>query len=297
MPLPFSRSRSVVPSGLLFVALALASWLAVPDAEAQDRSNALPRVSPNAAVTQTIGVTKMQIAYGRPSVRGRTIFGDLVPYGEVWRTGANEATAISFSTPVQIEGESLDAGTYAVFTVPGPDEWTLIFNNEAEQWGAYSYNDGADALRVTVEPQDRAATEMMTFSVPQVSDSTATVHLRWAGVGVPFQVSTDTEANIRRLAEDAASSPSSWQQPARYAGYALENGILLEDALSWVQASVETEKTFQNTTLHARLLAANGRYDEAVTAAEDALSMAESMDEMPRGADDLQSKLSEWENQ
>jgi hypothetical protein len=121
--------------------------------------------------------------------------------------------------------------------------------------------------------------------------------LRWAGVGVPFQVSTDTDANIRRLAEDAASSPSNWQQPARYAGYALENGVMLEDALSWVQASVETEKTFQNTNLHARLLAANGRYDEAVTVAEDALSMAESMDEMPGGAEDLQSKLSEWENQ
>jgi hypothetical protein len=290
-------SRSTSLPVLSLVALALAVLLAVPEAEAQDRSNALPRVSPNAAVTQTIGVTEMQIAYGRPSVRDRTIFGDLVPYDEVWRTGANEATTISFSTPVQIEGESLDAGTYAFFTVPGQDEWTLIFNNEASQWGAYNYNEGADALRVTVEPQDMAATEMMSFSVPRVTDSTATVHLRWAGVGVPFQVSTDTDANIRRLAEDAASNPSTWQQPARYAGYALENGVMLEDALSWVQASVETEKTFQNTNLHARLLAANGRYDEAVTVAEDALSMAESMDEMPRGAEDLQSKMSEWENQ
>ena len=289
-------SRSTSISVLSIVAFTLAFLLAVPEAEAQERSNALPRVSPNAAVTQTIGVTEMQIAYARPSVRDRTIFGNLVPYGEVWRTGANEATTISFSTPVQIEGESLDAGTYAFFTVPGENEWTLIFNNEAEQWGAYNYDEGADALRVTVEPRDMASTEMMTFSVPQVTDSTATVHLRWAGIGVPFQVSTDTDTNIRRLAEDAASNPSSWQGPAQYAGYALENGVMLEDALSWVEASVETEKTFQNTNLHARLLAANGRYDEAVTAAEDALSMAESMDEMPRGAEDLRSKMSEWEN-
>lgn len=283
-----SRFSSILAIFALFVGLS------APDVQAQDRSNALPRVSPNAAVSQTIGVTEMRISYGRPSVRDRTIFGDLVPYGDVWRTGANEATTVSFSTPVQINGESLDAGTYAFFTIPEQEEWTLIFNNEAEQWGAYNYDEGADALRVTVEPQEMEATEMMTFSVPQVTDSSATVHLRWAGLGVPFQVSTDTEANIRQMAEAAASNPSSWQQPAQYAGYALENGVMLEDALSWIEASVDVEKTFQNANLHARLLAANGQYGEAVTAAEEALSMAESMDEMPRGAEDLQSKLSEW---
>jgi len=113
-----------------------------------DRENTVPRVSPNALVGQTIGVTEVRIAYGRPSVRGRKIFGGLVPFDEVWRTGANEATTISFSTPVRIEGTSLDAGTYSLFTIPGPETWTLIFNSEPEQWGAYNYDSSKDILRV-----------------------------------------------------------------------------------------------------------------------------------------------------
>jgi len=281
---------------LASILVLLAGGLAVPT-QAQERSNALPRVSPNAAVSQTVGVTEVRVTYGRPGVRGRSVFGDLVPYGEVWRTGANEATTISFSSPVQIEGESLDAGTYGLFTIPGEDEWTVIFNNTAEQWGAYNYDASQDALRVTVEPQTVEMTELLTFTFPEVTDTTATMHLRWAEAGVPVRLSVNTTAVVSELANAAAQNPESWQTPAQYAGYALENEAMLNDALSWIEASVNTEKTFQNVSLHARVLAANGRYEDAVRVAEEALSMAESMDETPRGVEQLQSRVAEWEEQ
>ena len=276
---------------------ALVVGLLVPTTQAQERSNMLPRASPNAAVSQTVGVTEVRIAYSRPSVRGRTIFGDLVSYGEVWRTGANEATTISFSTPVTIEGQSLDAGTYGLFTIPGEEEWTVIFNNTPNQWGAYNYDPSTDALRVTVEPQEIDRTEMMTFAVPTVTDTSATIHLKWAETGVPLSVSVNTAEIIRERANAAAENPENWQTPAQYAGYAMQNGMMLDDALSWIEASVQTQKTFQNVNLHARLLAANGQYADAITTAEDALSMADEMDEAPRGVDDLRSKLEDWKNQ
>ncbi|MFN2396963.1 MAG: DUF2911 domain-containing protein, partial [Bacteroidales bacterium] len=102
--------------------------------QAQERGNDSPRVSPNASVSQTIGTTVVTVTYGRPGVRDREIFGELVPYDEIWRTGANEATAITFSDNVMIEGEELTAGTYSLYTLPGMDEWSVIFNNN-QSWG------------------------------------------------------------------------------------------------------------------------------------------------------------------
>jgi osmotically-inducible protein OsmY len=289
------RSLASLLAFVTTVALGLA--LTAPDARAQDRSNMMPRVSPNAAVSQTVGVTEVRVTYGRPGVRGRTIFGDLVPYGEVWRTGANEATTISFSTPVQVEGESLEAGTYGLFTIPGEDTWTIIFNNTADQWGAYNYDESQDALRVEVDSESAATTELMTFAFPAVSDTSATLALRWADVRVPIQLQVDTPEFVRQKANEAAANASNWQTPARYAGYALQNGVLLDDALEWVEASIAQQKTFQNVNLKARLHAATGQYDAAMSAAEEALAMAESMDETPNGVEDLRSAMNEWSSQ
>lgn len=159
-------------------------------ATAQDRverGNEEPRVSPNAAVSQTIGTTKVRITYGRPSVEGRTIFGELVPYNEVWRTGANEATTFSVSSDVTIEGEPLSAGTYSLYTIPGPEAWTIIFNNVADQWGT-NYDDSEDALRVEVTPESASAREMMTFLFEEVTAEQGTCVLHWAETRVPFEI-------------------------------------------------------------------------------------------------------------
>lgn len=171
---------------VLFAALALA---AVP-ASAQERAGAEPRPSPNARVGQTVGTTDVDVTYGRPAVRGRDVFGGLVPYGQVWRTGANEATTVTFSDDVMVEGQRLPAGTYALFTVPGEDAWTVAFNRAANQWGAYEYDEGEDALRVRVTPVEIAPQEQFLIRFEDVSDTSAVMHLHWDTVGVPVRIST-----------------------------------------------------------------------------------------------------------
>ncbi len=177
-------------SCFIALSLLLLPLLLTAPATAQDRverGNEDPRVSPNAAVSQTIGTTEVRITYGRPSMEGRTIFGGLVPYDEVWRTGANEATTVSVSSDVTIEGSSLSEGTYSLYTIPSEDQWTLIFNNVAEQWGT-NYDESKDALRVTVSPESAPEREMMTFLFEKVTNKRGMCVLHWADVRVPFEI-------------------------------------------------------------------------------------------------------------
>lgn len=169
---------------LLLVVLVAAATLPVLGQRASDE----PRPSPNARVSQTIGVTDVTISFGRPGVKGREIWGALVPYGQVWRTGANEATTITFGNAVTVQGQNLSAGTYALFTLPTADEWTLIFNKTANQWGAFSYNASQDALRVKVKPRTAGHEEWMSFRFSDLSVSSATIVLAWEKLAVPFKV-------------------------------------------------------------------------------------------------------------
>src|SRR5438876_1248992 len=138
-----------------------------------------PRASQKQVVTQTVGFTDVTITYSRPGVKGRQIWGGLVPYDKVWRTGANEATTISFSDDVMINSQPLPKGTYSLHTIPGRDSWTIIFNKTANQWGSFNYDAAQDALRVTVKPEKADFREWMSFDVPQLSTDSATVALRW----------------------------------------------------------------------------------------------------------------------
>jgi hypothetical protein len=146
------------------------------------------RVSPKAEVMQVVGFTEVQINYSRPGVKGRKVWGELVPYNKVWRAGANEATTIRFSTNVEIEGKKLPAGTYSLFTIPNKDEWTLIFNKTAEQWGAFEYNESEDALRVNVKPEMGESQEWLAYTITKASDKSAVVKLEWEKLKVPFKV-------------------------------------------------------------------------------------------------------------
>jgi len=282
-------SLVVTVAGLLFLLGALPT-------QAQERGNTVPRTSPNAMVGQTIGITEMNITYGRPHVRGRDIFGELVSYDEVWRTGANEATTISFSTPVQIEGKSLDAGTYSFFTIPGENTWTLIFNNKAEQWGAYNYDSSKDALRIKVEPEPAPPRKMMSFYVHSVTDTTATAFLHWAETRVPFQISVNTMEVLRKRANKKMANTDKWKALLPYIGYALENEMLLDDALKWADRSIELKETFQNLRMKAYVLAAQKNHKQAVKTANAALSKAEGMDEAPNGMEELQKKVESWKS-
>ncbi len=153
---------------------------------AQERSNDQHRVSPNASVSQTIGTTEVTITYGRPAVNGRQIFGELEQFGEVWRTGANESTAITFSDDVEIEGESIDAGTYSLYSIPGEEEWTIIIN-EKLSWGT-QYDQNEDITRVKVTPEEGQQVEQFMIYFEDVSEESGTIVLHWDDVKVPFTV-------------------------------------------------------------------------------------------------------------
>ncbi|HEX9161289.1 MAG TPA: DUF2911 domain-containing protein, partial [Thermoanaerobaculia bacterium] len=198
-----------------------------------------PRPSQKSSLTQTIGTTDMTITYSRPGVKGRPIWGALVPYDKVWRTGANEATQISFSDDVIINGQPLPKGTYSLHTIPGKDMWTLIFNKVAEQWGSFTYDQAKDQLRVNTKPERAPFTEWLTFDVPQLTADRGTVVLRWENLAVPFTVETGTTQKTLAAAHSAvaAAAPNDWRTPYRAASYAFDNGMI-NDAQTWLdQAS------------------------------------------------------------
>lgn len=147
------------------------------------------RISPKAEVMQVIGFTEVRIIYSRPGVKGREIWGGLVPYNQVWRAGANEATKFIFSTDVYIKGKLLKAGAYSFFAIPGKNEWTLIFNKVADQWGAFEYNEAQDALRIKVKPEKSIThQEWLTYTITKTSDYSAVVRLEWEKLKVPFKI-------------------------------------------------------------------------------------------------------------
>ena len=151
------------------------------------------RISPKAAVIQKVGFTDITIDYSRPGVKGRTIWGGLVPYNAVWRAGANEATKITFNSDVKINGKKLKAGSYGFFTIPTKDKWTIIFNKVADQWGAFEYNDVEDALRVEVTPENENGCwqEWLAYTITKTSDNTAVVRLEWEKLKIPFTVEVE----------------------------------------------------------------------------------------------------------
>jgi len=185
----------------------------------------LPRPSQHAVIIQRIGITDVTINYHRPMVNKRKLWGGLVPYGQVWRAGANENTTIKFSDPVTIEGKPLAAGAYGLHMIPGENEWTVIFSRNSTSWGSFTYNQAEDALRVTVKPQAAEFHEALTYDFDDVNPDSTVVTLRWEKVAVPFKVGVNTheivEQNLhnqlRGLAQyswqgwdDAANSSTCW---------------------------------------------------------------------------------------
>jgi len=246
--------------------------LAVPALAQQLR---LPRPSQKSVLTQTVGLTDVTITYSRPGVKGRKIFGGLVPYGQVWRTGANEATTIAFTDDVTINSQPLPKGTYSLHTIPGENEWTLIFNKVADQWGSYSYDQKQDALRLTVKPRPAIEKrEWMTFDVPELSTDAATFVLGWDNVEVPFTVNTHTTEKVLAQANAAvaAAKPDDFSTPLSAANFAFNSGMTAE-AHKWLDQSIKTKETMSNLWLKARMEAAAGKRADAIVTAEKALSL------------------------
>lgn len=271
--------------------LAAAALIALP-AAAQLK---LPAVSQHAVVMQTVGLTDITITYSRPGVKGREIFGGLVPYGKVWRTGANQATQFAVTTDVDIEGKKLPAGTYSLHTIPGPNEWTIIFNKDAGQWGSFSYDEAKDALRVTIKPEKAAhSAEWLEFHFPKISTDSATLMLRWADVAIPIKIDTNTTANVLASAKTAivSAKPDDWQTPNRAATFAFENGKMAE-AKEWSDIAVKKNENLSTLWLRARIEQKEGHTAEALKTADLALSKQTDKDNKDF-VGEVKKQIAEW---
>jgi hypothetical protein len=233
-----------------------------------------PRPSPQASLTQAVGITDMTIKYARPAVRGRAIWGGLVPYDKVWRTGANEATTISFTDDVWINGQKLPKGTYSLHTIPGQTQWTVIFNSVADQWGSYSYDAAKDVLRVTSTPARAEFREWLTFEVPQMTTDTATVAIRWENVSVPFTV--DTKSTERAMTQLRNALKPDWRTPYTAANFAFENKGAATDAeiTEWIEQSLRANQNIANLYLRARIAERAGNKADAIRYGEQAIAAA-----------------------
>jgi Protein of unknown function (DUF2911) len=259
----------------------------------------LPRVSQKATVSQRIGLTDVTITYSRPGVKGRPIWGGLVPYNEVWRTGANEATTISVSDDVKINGQPLPAGSYSLHTIPGKDSWTIIFNKVDKQWGSFKYDKSKDALRVDVKPQEGPNVEWMTFSFPDVSGNSGTVELAWEKVRVPFHIEANTVAKaMANIRKTLSGDVKDWSVPYDAADYAMNANLENKDeAMKWIDQSIALKETFWNLRLKADLLAAQGKTADAIATAEKAVKLADrdAKDE-PGEVAKTQKQITEWKS-
>ncbi|MEP6822334.1 MAG: DUF2911 domain-containing protein [Chthoniobacterales bacterium] len=236
----------------------------------------LPDVSQQAMVQQRVELTDITVTYHRPLVNGRKIWGGLVPMNEVWRAGANENTAIDFSTPVMVEGKPLPAGRYGLHMIPGADTWTVIFSKMAVAWGSYSYNESEDALRVTVKPREIPMEEALEYEFEDLKADSVTVTMKWDKLAVPFSVAAKVEDSVLPSIrnEIRGRAQYEWQKMNEAAQYCLSKKINLEEALKWTETSIGDEERFENLMTKADLLKALNKPAEAKTAEEKAMAKA-----------------------
>ncbi len=278
---------------LLLPAL-LAMSLAAQDKPAPVRLAPL-RVSPASTVTQEIGISRIELSFSRPAVKGRKIWGGLVPFGEVWRTGANNATAITFSHAAKVAGKDVPAGSYGLFAIPGEKTWTLILNKKAKQWGAYDYKKEEDQLRWEVTPQAGVFLEYLEYRVLPVDPGNAMVELGWEKLRVSFLVAFDTKGIYWSQLEDTLKkAPDSdwvpWFQAARYCQ---EQGIEPQKALAWIEKSLKIGENFQNHEIAARIYRNAKRLPEALSHLQKAIDL--SRGKAPKDyTENLEKELATW---
>lgn len=265
---------------LCFV-LALGALLAVPNsAAAQDSRLKFPAASPPASVKDKIGLTTVEIDYGRPGVKGRTIFGDLVPYGEVWRTGANAATRIALDTDVTFGGQKLAAGTYALFTIPGQQVWTVILNSATEQWGSYEHKPELDVVRVEVKNETLPEpVETMRLGIDDIGHDSAQLTFAWERSGFRVPIEVDLVAQLVPKIKEVMAAPGNKKPYLAAAMFYFEHDLDLEVAIAWISTAAEQQPDavwlqYRKGLIHEKA----GDTAGARASAEKALSLAQGID-------------------
>ena len=236
----------------------------------------IPRVSQRGTVSQRIGLTDITITYHRPAVGGREIWGKTVPYGKVWRAGANENTTITFSDDVSVEGKPLAAGTYGLHTIPDKDQWTVIFSKNSTSWGSFSYDEKEDALRVSAKPHAAESFDVLTYVFEDVKADSAAATLRWEKLAVPFHVSVDVKAVVLKSVKNELRNVGgfTWGGYDEAAQWCLDNNYNLEEALKWEDTSIQNEERFENLETKSRILDVLGRKEESAKVVSKAFDKA-----------------------
>ena len=228
----------------------------------------LPRVSPKASISYTIGYTEVRINYSSPAVKERVVWGGLVPYDKIWRGGANEATTVEFSTDVNIEGQTLRAGKYALFFIPGEKEWTVIFNKQADQWGAYKYDESQDAIRLTIEPKlNEGMQERLLYSIHDMKMDMGYIKLSWEKLRLYMRFKTDVmETAMGNIIAALGTTPpeKKWEIYAQGAQFLLDADGNMDKALEWIKLSTDQNSTSWNWYIRAKIEAKKGDMAAAV---------------------------------
>ena len=249
-----------------------------PRLRGADKEPEFPAASQHATITQRVGLTDVSIDYSRPDVRGREIFGGLVPYGKVWRTGANQPTRIKFSDAVKIEGKDVPNGEYAFYTIPNKDEWTIILSKNLKLWGAYGYQPDADELRVTVKPTALAdPVESFTIGFDNLKDDGATISLTWEKTRVPVELTTTTVEKVNAEITDGLKNPKSLKPGFYYqaASFYYDHDKDLDQAAKWVDQAIAKQDPpryflyYKKAQIEAKL----GHKAEAKAAAEKSIEL------------------------
>lgn len=257
---PLRRSQSCL------VAVA-AIAIAAPPLAAQTGPD-LPKLSPRARVEQQVGVAKFAVDYSSPAVRGRKIWGELVANGEVWRTGADAPTTLEASADFTFGGVAVPAGTYALLSIPGEKEWTVILNSKSDLQGTRGYSEAEDVARVRVRPEKAPARERLAFSFVDTEDDRTRLDLEWEKLRVSVPIEVDTTALA--LANIEASLAGAWRPHFESARYLLRSGGDVDQALAYIETSIAVQPTWWNSWVKAEILAKLGRKTEAVAAAKQA---------------------------
>ena len=274
--------------------LLLATALTAQEKPAPVRLSPL-RPSPACTVSQDIGISKVELAFSRPFVKGRKIWGELVPYGQVWRVGANSATTLTLSHAAKVAGKDVPAGTYGFFAIPGPKTWTLILNQKAKQWGAYEYKPEEDQLRWEVTPQTGAFLECLDYRIVPRDAGSATVELAWESLRVSFALTFDTKALYwAHLEATLKKAPETdwvpWYQAAKYCQ---EQGLEPQLALAWIEKSLKAGDTYSNHEAAARIYKDAKRLPEALVHLQKAIDL--SKDKAPKEyTENLEKEIAAW---
>ena len=281
------KSRALV----LALAAAFAAVAALP-ASAQFTP---PQPSPGAKVSQAVGASEVAVSYSRPAVKGRVIWGELVPWDKPWRAGANDATTVTFSDEVLVEGQKLDAGTYSLAVTPGRETWTVAFGRDASAIPPYNWDDRLVALAVKVKPATAESQESLRYTLENVTPDSAQLVLAWEKVRLSLALKFDTKAIALRKARAAAAAAKGddWQTPLSVARWMSNEKLDAAEALAWVDKSVAAKKTYSNAGWKARILAQAGKTADAVKAGEEAVAMAKADPAKP-STEALEKLIAEW---